>query len=379
MLYRKRLDLLCEFNKVRDGNIDSLKKYIEHIIQIDTFSKYYDYNTRYLDQANCLPSDWTLSWFRDSFAKSKGKTADLPFIKVNECFLRNDKDFILCLDKDPRISAEISLGFLNYKALSKFIENGEKPKYVINDGIIIPHIGTYNIWHHFVELISITNEIAKNKNLKLDKFIFIPEMKDTKELLHLLSIEDRVKTFPINKNMLLTNSYIVTGVFDEILPIKCLRDSINQIVGSDKIKNNQFNIESIFLSRGDKELNRRNLMNEEDTVSTLKKKFPNLEINKPGLGGLKDNISKMVNAKYAISLQGTQLYFNCLFMKKPEIIWELVSDNYYGLTVGELAANFLNCKYMSSPTKSIEPGYAIYKDQIVNIDSLKSSLDGLEI
>jgi hypothetical protein len=379
MPYKKRLESLYKFNKIGDVKIESLKKYIEHVIQIDTFSRKYDFNTRYLEQADQLPSRWSKSWFRDSFAKSKGKTADLPFIKVDECFLRNDNDFVLCLDEDPRISAEISHGSLDYKAVSQFTESDEKLNYIINDGIVIPHVSTYNIWHHFVELISITNEIVKNKNLKLDKFIFIPEMKDTKELLHLLSIEDRVKTFPINKNMLLTNSYIVTGVFDEILPIKCLRDSINQIVGSDKIKNNQFNIESIFLSRGDKELNRRNLMNEEDTVSTLKKKFPNLEINKPGLVSLKDNISKMVNAKYAISLQGTQLYFNCLFMKKPKIIWELVSDNYYGLTVGELAANFLNCKYMSSPTKSIEPGYAIYKDQIVNIDSLKSSLDGLEI
>ena len=114
-------------------------------------------------------------------------------------------------------------------------------------------------------------------------------------------------------------------------------------------------------------------------MSALNRKFPSLEINKPGFGGLKDNISKMINAKYAISPQGTQLYFNCLFMKKPKIIWELVNDTYYGLTVGELAANFLNCKYMSSPTKSIESGYAIYKDQIVDMDSLKSSLDGLEI
>lgn len=379
MMYKKRLDSLYEFNKIGDIKIESLKKYIEHIIQIDTFSRKYDFNTRYLEQADHLLSRWSKSWFRDSFAKSKGKTADLPFIKVNECFLRNDSDFVLCLDENPRISAEISHGSFDYKAISQFTESDEKPKHVINEGIVIPHVSTYNVWHHFVELISITNEIAKNKNLKLDKFIFIPEMEDTKELLYLLSIEDRVKTFPTKKNILLTNSHIVTGVFDEILPIKCLKDSINQIVESDEIKNNQFNSESIFLSRGDKSLNRRNLKNEEDVVSALNRKFPSLEINKPGFGGLKDNISKMINAKYAISPQGTQLYFNCLFMKKPKIIWELVNDSYYGLTVGELAANFLNCKYMSSPTKSIESGYAIYKDQIVDMDSLKSSLDGLEI
>ena len=58
---------------------------------------------------------------------------------------------------------------------------------------------------------------------------------------------------------------------------------------------------------------------------------------------------------------------------------ELVSDNYYGLTVGELVANFLNCKFIRSSTKSIEPGYPIYKDQVADIDSLKSSLDELEI
>ena len=378
-MYQKRLTALYEFNKIGDVKIESLEKYIEHIVKIDTFSRKYNFDTRYLEHCSGLPSRWSKSWLRDSFAKSKGKTADLPFIKVNQCFLRNDKDFILCLDKDPRISAEISHGSFDYSEMSRFAENDEKPNYIINDGIVIPHISTYNIWHHFVELISIANEIAKNKNLKLDKFIFIPEMEDTKELLHLLSIEDRVKTFPIQKNMLLINSYIVTGVHDEILPIKCLKDSIKQIVESTEIKNNQFHIESIFLSRGDKSLNRRNLTNEEDVISALKKKLPGLEINKTGFGDLKDNISKMVNAKYAISPQGTQLYFNCLFMKKPKIIWELVSDNYYGLTVGELVANFLNCKFIRSSTKSIEPGYPIYKDQVADIDSLKSSLDELEI
>ena len=379
MLYKKRLEKLYEFNKVGDANVESLEKYIEHTIKIDTFSRKYNFDTRYLDQADSLPSRWSLSWFRDGFAKSKGKTADLPFIKVNECFLRNDKDFILCLDKDPRISAEISHGSLDYREISKFAENDEKLNYIINDGIVIPHVSTYNIWHHFVELISIANEIAKNKSLELDKFIFIPEMEVTKELLYLLSIEDRVKTFPIQKNMLLTNSYIVTGVYDEILPIKCLKDSINQIVESNEIRNNQLYIESIFISRGDKSLNRRNLTNEEDVISTLKEKFPNLEIIKPGFASLKDSISKIVNAECAISLQGTQLYFNSLFMKKPKVIWELVGDNYYGLTVGELVANFLNCKFLRLPTKNIEPGYPLYKDQIADINSLKSSLDDLEI
>lgn len=379
MNYKNKLKKLFELNNTGDVQIESLEKYIDHVIKIKTFSRKYNFNTRYLEQSDSLPSRWSKSWFRDTFAKSGGETAELPFIKVDHSFFRNDKDFVLFLDENPRISAEISHGSLDYKKLSTLIENYKDSFIKINEGIVIPHISTYNIWHHFVELISIANEIANNKNLKLNHFIFIPEMEDTKELINLLSIQDRVKTYPIEKNIIIKNSYIVTGVYDEILPTQCVKNTIKTIVENSKIKQNKYAINSIFLSRGDKMLNRRNITNENDLILTLKKKFSDLEINKPGYGNLKDNISKMINAKYVISPQGTQLYFNCLFMKEPRLIWELVSDNYYGLTVGELAANFLNCEFMSSPTKNIEPGYPIYKDQVVDIKALELILNKLKI
>lgn len=379
MIYSNRLDSLFKLNNISDFQIDTLEKYIVHSIKIETFSRKYDFNSRYLEQADVLPSKWTKSWFRDSFAKSNGLTAELPFIKVKDCFLRNDKDFVLCLDENPRISVEISHGQLEYKKLYEHSKNIEDPYSIISDAIVIPHISTYNIWHHFVELITLANEIAKNSEIMLNKLIYIPEMEDTQELLSLLSIEEKVKTFPIQKNIILKNCYIVTGVFDEILPIRCLKNAIREIVNADEIKGSHFDNKAIFLSRGDKILNRRNLINEKDVISALNSKFSNLGFNRPGFGNLKENISKMINAEYAISLQGTQLYFNCLFMKNPKIIWEIVGNNYYGLTVGELAANFLDCNFIRSSSKNAEPGYSIYKDQIADMNSLKSNLDNIKI
>lgn len=357
------------------GNFDFINfdKLISKKFKIPVLSVRYSYDTRYIEQATALPSRWSKSFFRETFSKSRGQFAEIASLKTKESYFINEYDFILCLSDKERVSVEISHGnndVYNFKKIKKYIK---KEIYQINNGIIFLHSSTYNIWHHYVEMISILNHfILKFKNNK--KKIYIPYNKDGLKILKLLNIENNVEFFDNKKLYYTKNCEFITGIFDEVLPVKSLDLCKNKILKSINQKRNKNNFSNVFISRGDNELNRRNLINEKKVIKTISKKFKNLKVFKPGLNDVNENISKMINSKNIFSLMGTQLYFNSLFSKKPKKIFEIVGENYRGFTVGELLARYLKCKYIKIDSRNNTKGYSIYTDQVAQIISLKRKI-----
>ena len=132
----------------------------------------------------------------------------------------------------------------------------------------------------------------------------------------------------------------------------CKKKILKNICKLKNISNNK----NIFISRGDHELNRRNLINEKKVINLISKKYKNLKVFRPGKNDIYDNISNVINSKNIFSLMGTQLYFNSLFSKKTKKIFEIVGENYRGFTVGELVAKYLKCEYVRLSSKNYTPG-----------------------
>ena len=359
---------------VNNFNFINFKKLISKRFKISVFSVKYNYYTRYIEQATALPSRWSKSFLRESFAKNEGKYVDIATLKTKECFFINDYDFVLCLADNERVSAEISHGnnqIYNFKEIKK-IFNKKKIK-TIKNGIVFLHPSTYNIWHHYVEVITIVYHfITKFKNTK--KKIFIPYNKDSLKILKLLNIEDKVILFDNKQPFYSKNCEFFTGIFDEVLPISSMELCKKAIIKSISEVEEVSSFKNIFISRGDNELNRRNLVNEKAALSIIMRKYSNLHVYKPGKEDIHNNISKIINSKNIFSLMGTQLYFNVLFCKNPKRIFEIVGENYHGFTVGELVSKFLKCKYIRLNSKNFKQGYSIYEDQLADIKNLKKKI-----
>ncbi len=355
-------------------NFKNFHKLISNKFQIPVFSKRYNYSTRYIEQATALPSRWSKSFFRESFSKTDGKSAEIVTLRTKESFFLNDYDYVLCLADKERVSVEMSYGnneIYNFDVIQKNLSKKKINR--IDNSIIFLHTSTYNIWHHYVEMISIIyHYLIKFKKTK--KKIFIPYNKDSYKILKLLGIENKVELYENKRIYYTKNCEFFSGIFDEVLPIKsldlCKKKILKNICKLKNISNNK----NIFISRGDHELNRRNLINEKKVINLISKKYKNLKVFRPGKNDIYDNISNVINSKNIFSLMGTQLYFNSLFSKKTKKIFEIVGENYRGFTVGELVAKYLKCEYVRLSSKNYTPGYAIYTDQIVNLSNLKRQI-----
>tara|TARA_A100000164_G_scaffold274830_1_gene246807 strand:+ start:583 stop:1749 length:1167 start_codon:yes stop_codon:yes gene_type:complete len=352
-------------------NFKSFDKLISNEFLIPVFSERYNYSTRYIEQATALPSRWSKSLLRDSFSKTDGKFVKIVTLKTKESFFLNAYDYVLCLADKERISVEISYGnneIYNLNSIKKILS--KKKIKQINNGIVFLHTSTYNIWHHYVEMICIVyHYLIKFKNTK--KKIYIPYNKDSLKILKLLGIENKVELYDNKRVYYSKNCEFLNGIFDEVLPFKSLDLCKKKILK--KISNFKTDsyAKNVFISRGDDELNRRNLVNEKKVINLISKKYQDLKIFKPGKNDIYNNISNIFNSKNIFSLMGTQLYFNSLFSKRPKKIFEIVGENYRGFTVGELVAKYLKCEYVRLESNNCSPGYAIYSDQIANLSKLK--------
>ena len=375
----KKLDIylsaFIKLTSLSNLNFINFENLISKRFKISVLSMKYNYYTRYIEQASVLLSRRSKSFFRETFAKYQGKYADIATLKTKECFFINDYDFVLCLADNERVSVEISHGnsqIQNFKEIKKIFS--EKKIKKINNGIVFLHLSTYNIWHHSVEVIAIVHHyVTKFKNTK--KKIFIPYNKDSLKILKLLNIDNKVELFDNKQPYYSKNCDFFTGIFDEVLPTHSL-ELCKKVITKSISRSKKINLfKNIFISRGDNELNRRNLINEKEVLSVVKKKYKNLHVYKPGKEDIYNNISKIINSKNIFSLMGTQLYFNALFCKNPKRIFEIVSEDYPGFTVGELVAKFLRCKYIRLESKNFDNGYSIYSDQLANIKDLKKKLN----
>ena len=355
-------------------NFKNFDKLISNKFQIPVFSKRYNYSTRYIEQPTALPSRWSKSFFRESFSKAEGKIAEIATLKTKECFFLNEYDYVLCLADKERVSVEISYGnkeIYNFDVIKKNLF--KKKIKQIDDSIIFLHASTYNIWHHYVEMISIVyHYLIKFKKVK--KKIFIPYNKDSFKILKLLGIENKVELYDNKRIYYSKNCEFFSGIFNEVLPIKSLDLCKKKILKNITKLSNNSDAKNVFISRGDAELNRRNLINEKKVINVISKKYKNLKVFRPGRSDIYDNISNVINSKNIFSLMGTQLYFNSLFSNKPKKIFEIVGENYRGFTVGELVAKYLKCEYVRLESNNYYPGYAIYADQIVNLSNLKKKI-----
>ncbi len=109
-------------------------------------------------------------------------------------------------------------------------------------------------------------------------------------------------------------------------------------------------------------------------IYLIQKYFPDLEIVTPGFISIYDAILMMHNSKNIFSMPGTQLVLNSLFSNNPKNIVELTTNNYYGLTTGELVSKYKNTRYFKPKTYSKKPGWIFYQDQQANLKSTEEVL-----
>ena len=72
---------------VNNFNFINFKKLISKRFKISVFSVKYNYYTRYIEQATALPSRWSKSFLRESFAKNEENMWILQRLKQKNVFL----------------------------------------------------------------------------------------------------------------------------------------------------------------------------------------------------------------------------------------------------------------------------------------------------
>jgi len=360
-----------EFNNfVKSSNLETktINKFIYQSIYQKILSIKYSYETRYIESDDNAPYRWTKSIFRKSFAEKDGKGAYLPLIKSKKAFFLCSFDYVLCLSNEPRISAELSYGKLNLFKKKKFKYDKKK---IIKNSIIFCHISSYNPWHFYSEILSLTNYILDN-NICKNKKIYLPENKIFKQIIKIIDKDERIEFYKCNQIIYTENCLFLEATVGELLlidSIKLLTKKIHKKIGISNIKFNE-----VYIARADKTRNRRKMLNEKLAVKTIAKKYPKLNVIKPGYLPIISTIKLIQNSKKIFSALGTQLVLNSLFSKNLKLLHEIVPYDYYGFTTGQLVAKFLKTKYVRSYSKTKKIGYSVYNDQIIDISNLKAKL-----
>lgn len=358
--------------KSADQNLEtkSINKKIKKYITSDVLCFKYSYKTRYMEDSVNTISRWSKSIIRNSFAKHNGKKIDLPLIKSSFTYFVDYKEFILCLSDDTRTSVELSYGKIERSVLNKIKFDKE-----IKNSIIISAKCSYNPWHYFNEILALANELIQKRIYPKLK-IYVPYNPLFNDLIKIIDVDNRIKTYEIKKIYTAKNCYFLEGIVGEILLTTSINNLIKNLVKKLRLNKNAYNFTDIYIGRNDidRYRNRRKILHERKALEIIRKKYPNLKVIRPGFIPIIESIKYMYNCKNVISPLGTQLVLNSLFAKNLKLMIEMVPELYRGFTTGELVAKFKNSKYKKISTKNIVNGWPLYTNQKINLNELRKIL-----
>ncbi len=340
---------------------------------VDVCSLAFTERNQFLENHPQVPSISQARHLKNTFMKSRGKKIESRISLIPRASLYQDGQNSVFIESG-RVDESNSVGHVICCDPLEKISQMQSQKPVVfqfNDVVITTHPGSYN-YHHFV--FELLPAIWLHRKFLSGKQIAISTSGDSvfvQELIDLLDLNLTVIQLPLFNICHLEDSYVMDFIPFRVYPMNLINEIRQKVYSSLEI-NQTFELgkqdgSTIYLGRGDRTRNRRQIINEEELLNYLGTRFDNLNVIRPGLSETRENISRLLNAKHIISPTGGALA-NLIWVKNLELVTEIIPESYPGDTESFELAQLMGFKHEKLFSQSVQKdAYFSNEDQIVSI------------
>ncbi len=315
--------------------------------------------TMFLENHPQMPNTAQARGVKDSFRVSHGKNLELKVFSAKNIFLEmRGQRTHLFQGKD--LLTEYSYGHVVCREETECtsIFGQDNPKLLSYSGIVFTsHTETYNIHHFILEVLPvlwIQREFLRGKSLVI---MGSSDSRFAQEIVDLLDLDLKVLIVPIGSICRFVDSYFLDTIPFRVYPTKILSEIRNYVWAKLSIRNSNTkrNIGSgiLFLGRGDKSRNRRELVNEPELLKHLERNFGTVKVIRPGLMHINETIKLIGEAQLVAGPTGGALS-NIIWARNIFKFIEVVPDTYPGDTESLELSKLFSFAYDSINSRSTD-------------------------
>lgn len=341
-------------------------------------------NTRYGVTDSTFPLLGQLKHFRDSFALSDGNSGTIDFQPLDR--VRVDYEGQLTLVSDLQESQFLvdfcsgpDVSIVNYTSAVDEFRSRLTNRGSFSNAAFCLSINGYN-FHHFLfeilpSLIAFKEELKETEKLILGATAggsFIGEFNE------ILKFHKSVHLLPLRSSIEITNAFAITSFPFRIYPIEILEEiRIRMRQESEKFSIGK-GVEICFLGRGDRDRNRRNLLNEDAVFGEILDYFGSVSAIRPGVTKLIETVTQIRDARVIIGVLGGSLA-HLVWAKSLELFIEIVPVTCFGATETEELSKIYGFEYRRINSFNVDSENWAWADQNCDIPGLRSELQNLKL
>jgi capsular polysaccharide biosynthesis protein len=251
---------------------------------------------------------------------------------------------------DSRMEEEFTTGAANGLVGDQISPNPEPSNFQnfpsFQNGVAVISDSGYNIhhflWEHLPAIYLYRDIVLEHKKILVGMSDLSPTS-FSKPLLRFISIDSEVTPLPLHSKIELIESTVVSTFPFRVYPISLVSEVVDEVlqrVSRLEPANDVQQPEVVFLSRGDRERNRRKLVNETDVSIHLGRRWPSLQIIRSGLQPVEHTIRSLGDCRIIVGPTGGALA-HILWAKHLEHVIEIVPEEYPGATETEETSRML--------------------------------------
>lgn len=340
-------------------------------------------NTRFFEEdASRVTHPEQLKHFRDIFAISNGErgTVDLEAIGDVRIDYEGQLTLVSSLSDDQFFFNYCSgpdVSIMKYSsALSEFRSGLANTGRVENAAFCLSASG-YN-FHCFLFEILPSLIAFKDDLREADKLIlgatkggsFIEEFNE------ILKLHKSIRLLPLRSSVEVTSALAISSFPFRIYPIEILEEiQLRTREASEKFSGNR-GAEICFVGRGDRDRNRRNLLNEGAVLAAIDSFFGKVCVIRPGITNLIETVSQIRDARVVIGMLGGSLA-HLVWAHYLELFIEIVPYNYFGATETEELSKIYGFVYRRVNSSNVDSEDWRSANQICDLPELRSLLQNL--
>jgi len=315
----------------------------------------YGRDSNYLDYGHPnFSTQNQMSTFRSSFKVSQGQKALVASYRFDKAMVSYAGAWSRIHAAESRMAEEFTTGAVNGLVGDHISPDPEPSNFqkfpAFQNGVAVISDSGYNIhhflWEHLPAIYLYRDIVLEHERILIGMSDLSPTS-FSEPLLRLMGINAEVTPLPLHSQIELIESTIISTFPFRVYPISLVLEVVDQVLlGVSRLEpmNEAQLPEVVFLSRGDRERNRRKLVNETDVSNHLRRRWPTLQTIQSGLQPIEKTIGTLGDCRIIIGPTGGALA-HVLWAKRLEHVIEIVPDEYPGATETEETSRLLGFEY----------------------------------
>lgn len=342
-------------------------------------------DTRFFEEdASKISHPAQLKRFRESFANSNGQRGTIDIEDIGSARIDYEGQLTIVSSRDDNTiflnhCSGPDVSIVNYSSALRDFRSGLSMKNTVENGAFCLSIGGYN-FHHFLFEILPSLYIFREELQEIEHLILGAANGSSfiKEFNEILRIHKSLQLLPLRSSIEVNHAFAITPFPFRIYPVEILEE-IRIRMKKESLKfSNAKAAEICFIGRGDRDRNRRNLLNEEAVLKELESCFGSVNLVRPGTTKLIETVSQIRDSRVIIGMLGGSLA-HLIWAHSLELFIEIVPLNYFGATETEELSRIFGFEYRKINSFNVNSENWAWADQNCDIIELQFALKNLKI